>query len=126
MTIQVSTTDARLAKALALLSGADRWLKIRRKSDGRKFYVIPGSNGKLYWTNLQECSCPDRQQRRVYCKHMLAAAFHVAQVLGDEARRALEPVAPKPVPTTPLGWYDGTAAIGTLADVATEMRREAV
>ena len=57
MTIQISTQDARTAKALELLAGADRWLKIRRKADGAKFYAIPSADGRHdYWTNLQECS----------------------------------------------------------------------
>ena len=81
MTIQVGTTDARTAKALELLSGADRWLKITRKRDGRRFYVVPSSDGqRLYWTNLTECNCPDFIGRGGRCKHMLAVALHVARV----------------------------------------------
>ena len=45
MTITVSTTDPRSCKALALLESVDKWLRIRRKGDGVKFYVIPGSAG---------------------------------------------------------------------------------
>ncbi len=81
MTIQVSTTDRRTARALDVLATADRWLKIRRKSDGAKFYVVPGSNGRLYWVNLTECSCPDSQHRpELTCKHRLAVALHAARV----------------------------------------------
>jgi hypothetical protein len=95
MTIQVSTQDARTAKALALLETAPTWLKIRRKSDGVKFYVLPGSNGHVYWTNLSECSCPDHQHRgeSVTCKHRLAVALRVAQLKASK---------PKPEPRQEL------------------------
>ena len=69
MTITVSTENPRSCKALALLEGADQWLKIRRKGDGAKFYVIPGSAGHVYWTNCGECSYPDAQHRGETCKH---------------------------------------------------------
>jgi predicted nucleic acid-binding Zn finger protein len=83
MTITVSTADPRSCKALALLEGADQWLKIRRKSDGAKFYVIPGSQGHVYWTNCGECSCPDFQHRGVECKHITAVKLHVAKVQAE-------------------------------------------
>jgi predicted nucleic acid-binding Zn finger protein len=79
MVVTVSTEDRRSCKALALLEGAGKWLKIRRKSDGVKFYVIPGSAGHVYWTNCAECSCPDAQQRGVECKHITAVKLYCAK-----------------------------------------------
>jgi predicted nucleic acid-binding Zn finger protein len=95
VTIQVSTTDARTAKALELLSGADKWLKITSKANGRRYYVVPGFNGALYWANLVECTCPDHTRRGTRrgtrCKHIIAVALHVSRV--NTARR----LAPKAV-----------------------------
>jgi hypothetical protein len=85
VTIQVSTTDARTAKALELLGGADRWLKVTSKANGRRYYVVPGSDGALHWANLVECSYPDHTRRGARCKHMLAVALHVSRV--NTARR---------------------------------------
>ena len=93
MTITVSTADPRSCKALALLEGADQWLKIRRKSDGARFYVIPGSAGHVYWTNCGECSCPDSQQRQVECKHITAVKLHVAKVQAERPARRSSPLA---------------------------------
>ena len=90
MTIQVSTTDQRTARALDVLATADQWLKIRRKSDGAKFYVVPGSNGRVYWVNLNECSCPDSQHRAdLTCKHRIAVALHVARLKATQPKRTL-------------------------------------
>jgi hypothetical protein len=83
MVVTVSTETPRSCKALALLEGADQWLKIRRKSDGVKFYVIPGSEGHVYWTNCAECSCPDAQHRGVECKHIVAVKLYVAKVQAE-------------------------------------------
>jgi predicted nucleic acid-binding Zn finger protein len=96
MTITVSTTDARTAKALELLGGADRWLKITSKANGRRYYVVPGSNGALYWANLVECTCPDHARRGIRCKHIIAVALHVSRV--NIARR----LAPRPSARVPL------------------------
>ena len=88
MTITVSTTDPRSIKALAVLETAPEWLKIRRKGDGARFYVVPGSDGRVYWTNTRECSCPDATRRGVPCKHILAVRLHVARVLATRQGRA--------------------------------------
>ena len=94
MTITVSTENPRSCKALALLEGADTWLKIRRKSDGAKFYVIPGSAGHVYWTNCGECSCPDNQHRGVECKHITAVKLYCREGPGGAASAPLPPPAP--------------------------------
>jgi len=84
MTIQVSTQDARTAKALELLSGADRWLKITSKLDGRRYYVVPSSDGHhLYWVRPDSCTCPDATRRGITCKHRIAAALFVARVNAE-------------------------------------------
>jgi hypothetical protein len=93
MVVIVSTADPRSCKALALLEGADQWLKIRRKGDGVKFYVIPGSAGHVYWTNCRECSCPDAQQRQVECKHITAVKLYVAKVQAERPARRSNPLA---------------------------------
>jgi len=98
VTINVSTQDARTAKALELLSGADRWLKITSKLDGRRYYVVPGSTGRVYWARPDACSCPDATHRGVTCKHMVATALYVAQVNAERqqpTRRATKPAAPR-------------------------------
>ena len=72
MTITIDTTDQRTVKALAVLEGAARWTKAHRKADGRSFFVIPGSGGRLYWTDQTSCTCPDAAHRGATCKHQLA------------------------------------------------------
>ena len=71
MTVTVSPDNPRSVRALAVLAGADRWTKGHTKS-GRAFFVIPGSQGHVYWTDTRACTCPDHRERGVACKHMLA------------------------------------------------------
>jgi len=71
MTVTISPSDPRSVRALAVLSTAPTWTKGHTK-DGRPFFVIPGSRGRIYWTDTRDCTCPDRQERQVACKHMLA------------------------------------------------------
>ncbi len=52
--------DKRSVRALAVLATADRWVKGHRNSDGRAFFAIPGSDGRIYFTDTRDCSCPDR------------------------------------------------------------------
>ncbi len=76
MVVTLDPTDPRAARALALLPQARTWTSGHRKSDGRAFLIAPGSNGRSYYVDATgaECTCPDRQTRRVAaCKHMLAA-----------------------------------------------------
>ena len=88
MTIEVSTTDPRSLKALQILETADRWIRGRRKSDGRSFFAIPGSDGRVYCADTRECTCPDRQQRQVERVH------HQAKVrVGRYAPRSTPPTA---------------------------------
>ena len=40
--------------------------------DGRPSFVVPGSNGRVYWTDTRDCTCPDRCGRDEVCKHTRA------------------------------------------------------
>ena len=91
MVVTVSSDDARSVKALALLAASDRWTKGHRKSDGRPFFVIPGSQGRVYWTDTRDCTCPDRRQRDETCKHIRAVRLWTIE------HKAKAP-APKPAP----------------------------
>ncbi len=76
MTVTVSSADPRSVKALALLPQAGTWVQGSRKCDGRAFLIAPASKpGAVYYVdaNGAECTCLDRQTRRVVCKHMTAA-----------------------------------------------------
>ena len=90
MTITVSTADPRSLKALAVLETADRWTKAHRKADGRSFFVIPGSSGRVYWTDQTSCTCPDAAHRGATCKHQLAVRLWNArqQAPVEQPRRS--------------------------------------
>ena len=91
MTVELSPSDPRSVKALALLPRARAWTTGRRKCDGRAFLIAPGANGHSYYmdANGAECTCPDRQTRRVDCKHMLAARLLLVE-------RGEQPATPTP------------------------------
>ena len=72
MTVTIDPTDKRSVRALAVLATADRWVKGHRKADGRAFFAIPGSDGRIYFTDTRDCTCPDRRQRDKTCKHIRA------------------------------------------------------
>jgi SWIM zinc finger len=111
MVVTVSTENPRSCKALALLRSAEQWLKIRRKSDGVKFYVIPGSAGHVYWTNCGECSCPDFQHRGSECKHITAVRLYVAKVQGERpVRRSHSLADAEPLPCSSCHNYHRTDA----------------
>ncbi len=93
MTVTISPSDPRSVRALAVLSTADRWVKGHRKSDGRAFFAIPGSRGRIYFTNTRDCMCPDRRERDETCKHIRAVRLWKLQ---HDARRPMP--APRPVP----------------------------
>ena len=94
MTIELSTTDKRDGKALALFARCAEWQTGHTK-DGRPFFAIPGSEpGLLHMTDQRDCSCQDRQRSRNLCKHMRAVRFWMAAF-------ATGAVAPKPRPASP-------------------------
>ena len=72
MTVLISPDDPRSVRALAVLATADRWVKGHRKADGRAFFTISGSNGRIYHADTRDCTCPDRRERGLDCKHILA------------------------------------------------------
>lgn len=103
MTIELSTTDKRDGRALALFARCAEWQTGHTK-DGRSFFAIPGSEpGLFHMTDQRDCSCPDRQRSRNVCKHMRAVRFWMAAF-------ATGAVAPKPRPATPAAVDD--AGIG--------------
>src|SRR3954447_2992134 len=91
MTIEVSSTDKRDGKALALFARCAEWQTGHTK-DGRSFFAIPGSERNLWhMTDQHDCSCPDPQPSRNVCKHMRAVRLWMAAF-------ATGAVAPKPRP----------------------------
>src|SRR5215212_3287487 len=94
VTIELSTTDKRDGKALALFARCAEWQTGHTK-DGRAFFAIPGSDdGLLHMADQRDCSCQDRQRSRNVCKHMRAVRFWMAAFVTGA-------VAPKPRPATP-------------------------
>ena len=93
MTITIATADPRTLRALEVLATADRWTKAHRKEDGRPFFVIPGSQGRVYWTDTHDCTCPDYQRRGpAVCKHIIAVRLWTAREKARTAqRRPLSP-----------------------------------
>jgi hypothetical protein len=78
MMLQVSTTDRRDGKALALFARCAEWQQGHTR-DGRPFFAIPGSEtGLLHMTDQRECSCPDFQRARNVCKHVRAVRLWMA------------------------------------------------
>ena len=91
MVIEVSTTDRRDGKALALFARCAEWQQ-GHTHDGRAFFAIPGSeDGLFHMADQNDCSCPDRRQRVATCKHMRAVRLWMAAY-------ATGAVAPKPRP----------------------------
>jgi hypothetical protein len=94
VTIEVSSTDRRDGKALALFARCADWQTGHTK-EGRPFFAIPGSeDGLLHMTDQRDCSCQDRQRSRNVCKHMRAVRLWMAAF-------ATGAVAPKRRPATP-------------------------
>ena len=71
MVVTVSSADPRSVRALVVLAQADTWVKGHTK-DGRAFFVITGSRGRIYWTDTRACTCPDARERGATCKHQFA------------------------------------------------------
>ena len=94
MTIEVSSTDRRDGKALALFARCAEWQTGHTK-DGRPFFAVPGSEpGLFHMADQNDCSCPDRQRSRNACKHMRAVRLWMAAYRTGA-------VAPKPRTATP-------------------------
>jgi len=132
VTIELSTTDKRDGKALALFARCAEWQTGHTK-DGRPFFAIPGSEpGLLHLTDQRDCSCQDRQRSRNVCKHMRAVRLWMAAYQTGA-------VVPKPRPATPdvvddagIGGElviltpDGAASLAELRDQAMSTTYEAL
>ena len=82
MTVTISPDDPRSVRALAVLAQAPRWTKGHTR-DGRAFFVVPGSKGRIYWTDTRACTCPDARERGVACKHVLAVRMWTLAHKGE-------------------------------------------
>ena len=112
MVVTVSTDQPRTVKALAVLAGADQWIKAHRKADGSPCFIIPGSNGRVYLSDQTSCSCMDAVSRGVTCKHSYAVRMkNVMMRAGVSAPADLADI-PPPVTRCRCG------ALLQLADVA--------
>ncbi len=120
MVVTVSPTDPRSVRALAVFATADRWVKGHRKSDGRAFFTIPGSNGRLYHADTRDCSCPDARERGVTCKHQLAVRlWNLKNDLATTPAATAQP-APAPKPAPACRACGGPLPAGTVSGVCNE------
>src|SRR3954451_17379017 len=102
VTIELSTTDKRDGKALALFARCAEWQTGHTK-DGRPFFAILGSEaGLFHMTDQNDCSCQDRQRSRNVCSQMPSVRLWMAAF-------ATAAVAPKPRPANPTPEDDVTA-----------------
>ena len=118
MTVTISPDDPRSVRALAVLATADRWVKGHTK-DGRPFFVVPGSTGRVYWTDTRDCTCPDRRECDETCKHIRAVRLWALQhkATAPASKRAGCHVCTQPLPAGVLaGACAGCAEAGLLFD----------
>jgi predicted nucleic acid-binding Zn finger protein len=88
----ITQTAPRPAAVAAVLNKSSKWVSARRKIDGTRFFFIPGhTNGAVYMTSDQACTCPAAQHRSGPCKHVAAVRAH-------QARQTAQAPAPKPAP----------------------------
>ena len=66
-------TASMLAGAEQLLSDPSRWTAARRKSDGRRFWIVAGKSG-VYYCDATACTCPSGRHRGC-CSHQVAATM---------------------------------------------------
>jgi hypothetical protein len=65
------------ARIAAILATAETWVSARRKSDNKPFFYVPGSTeGAVYMTAADGCTCPAAQNYSGLCKHSLAVRQH--------------------------------------------------
>ena len=76
-----TVTAPRPAAVAIVLSRASRWTPARRKSDGKPFFFVPGSQpGAVYMTAADGCTCPAAQHSvGGDCKHQVAVRQHQAR-----------------------------------------------
>jgi hypothetical protein len=73
------STVPRPGAIAAVLAKASRWTSARRKSDGKPFFIVPGSTaGATYYTAEDGCTCPSASdpRRDGDCKHQVAIRQH--------------------------------------------------
>ena len=88
MTTVVSPTIA--DRVAAVLVTAPSWTHGRRKSDGRQFWIVPGSKaGQVYFADARDCTCPAARLSavKIPCKHSLA----IRQYLADTPAATAQP-----------------------------------
>jgi predicted nucleic acid-binding Zn finger protein len=88
-----TVSQSRPAAVQAVLNRSHQWVSARRKLDGQPFFFVPGhTNGAVYMTSDQACTCPSAQHRSGPCKHVAAVRAHQAR------QTAQTTPAPKPAP----------------------------
>ncbi len=71
---------------MQLAAEPERWLTGRSKANGRRFFVIPGSEGIAHWTAADGSGCTCRGfAYRGQCSHVLAVKLR-----QDRERSALQ------------------------------------
>ncbi len=88
MTTVVSPTIA--DRVAAVLATAPTWTHGTRKSDGREFWIVPGSKaGRVYFADARDCTCPAARLSavKIPCKHSLA----IRQSLADAPAATAQP-----------------------------------
>lgn len=83
--MQMSTTDPRGPKAVALATDAGQWIKCTDRY-GNKAYGIPSSQpNRYYLTTRESCTCPAFEFGRGRdCKHIVAVRLHCDYVREQE------------------------------------------
>jgi hypothetical protein len=103
VTIELSSTDRRDGKALALFAKWESWQQGHTR-DGRSFFAIPGSQPNLFhMADCRECSCPDFQQRGATCKHIRACRLWMAAYRTGAVAPKLRPLPPDVVDDSGTG-----------------------
>ena len=83
MATLTAPTASMEAGARMLLDDPTRWTSARRKSDGRRFWIVKGRSGGVYYCDATACTCPSGRHRGV-CSHQVAAVMREAR---EAARR---------------------------------------
>ncbi len=90
MATAATVTDSMNASATALLAERLTWVRGRRRSDSRAFYLFPSSDGRTaYYTAIDGsgCTCKGYLWRGV-CSHAVAAQRDTHRVRAEADRPA--------------------------------------
>ena len=77
-------------RVAAVLATAPSWTHGTRKSDGREFWIVPGSKaGQVYFADARDCTCAAARLSavKIPCKHSLA----IRQYLADAPAATAQP-----------------------------------